>query len=80
MIWLAAPSHPQVFDRGAPQILAFGLPIARCYQQLSTPICLKAFGKAPATSPKPPVFEYGTASADKTATRKPTFPIYQMCR
>jgi hypothetical protein len=35
----------------------------------STPIAFNAFGKAPATSPKPPVLEYGTASAEMTATR-----------
>src|SRR6478672_12078249 len=35
----------------------------------STPTFFRAFGKAPATSPSPPVLEYGTASADMTATR-----------
>jgi hypothetical protein len=35
----------------------------------STPIFLSAFGSAPATSPRPPVFEYGTASAEMIATR-----------
>src|SRR3954465_11402700 len=38
------------------------------------PTRFNAFGSAPATSPRPPVFEYGTASADRTATR-----ISQQC-
>ncbi len=64
----ATPVDPKIVDRRMPQIFAFCLPVTGCDQKAIDADLPQSLRQSSATSPRPPVLEYGTASAEITAT------------